>query len=237
MVGVVESAGVKTASLLVLLALQGCRSMPTPMPALVAPLEANFVKWEAQGPTGEAPHREQLQALATAIGTEIASKGATSVLFVCTHNSRRSHMAQLIAAAAAQRAGVSVTTYSGGTEATAFNPRAIAALQRAGFQIQVPDGKNPHAQVSWSQRAPVEAFSKTLDAPENPSKDFIAVMVCSQADGACPIVKGSVRRIAIPYEDPKVADGTPEEAARYDERVEQFGRDLAWVFRQVAAAR
>jgi hypothetical protein len=88
--------------------------------------------------------------------------------------------------------------------------------------------------VSWSAVPPVEAFSKTLEAPENPSKDFIAVMVCAQADGACPVVKGAVHRLAIPYEDPKVADGTPQEAATYDERVEQFGRDLSWVFRQVA---
>jgi len=59
-------------------------------------------------------------------------------------------------------------------------------------------------------------------------------MTCSQADAACPIVEGARARVAVPYEDPKVADGTPEEAARYDERVAQIGRDLTWVFSEVS---
>jgi arsenate reductase len=145
-------------------------------------------------------------------------------------------MAQLLAAVAAQRAGIAARTFSAGTEATAFNPRAIAALGRAGFEISgeasVP---NPRYQVRWSPtEPPIEAFSKTLEDPSLPSSGFVAVMTCSQADAACPFVKGASARVAVPYEDPKVADGTPEEAQRYDERVEQIGRDLTWVFRQLA---
>jgi hypothetical protein len=40
--------------------------------------------------------------------------------------------------------------------------------------------------------------------------------------------------VSVPYEDPKVADGTPDETARYDERAEQIGRDLAWVMAELA---
>lgn len=207
---------------------------PTPTPTPHPTLEARFVAWEAAGPTGDEAHQAKLRTLAQTLKAELDRKGVLEVLFVCTHNSRRSHMAQLLGAVAASRAGVPARTFSGGTEATAFNPRAIAALSRAGFQIAVGDGKNARASVSWSPTAPpMEAFSKTIEDPSNPTRDFVAVMTCSQADQACPIVKGAAQRVAVPYDDPKVADGTPGEAQRYDERVEQIGRDLAWVFRQV----
>src|SRR6186713_2799709 len=56
--------------------------------------------------------------------------------FICTHNSRRSQLSQLWAQAAAYYYGVAeVFCYSGGTEATAFNLRAVKAMQDAGFRI------------------------------------------------------------------------------------------------------
>lgn len=205
-------------------------ALPTPTPSL----EQRFAAWEAAGPTGDDVHRAKLQALADALKSEHQRKGSLDVLFVCTHNSRRSHMGQLLGAVAAARVGIVARTFSGGTETTAFNPRAIAALTRVGFQITGEGEKNPHYRVSWSPAAPaIDAFSKTLDDAANPTSDFVAVMTCSQADAACPFVKGARQRVSVPYEDPKVADGTPDEAQRYDERVEQIGRDLAWVFRQV----
>jgi arsenate reductase (thioredoxin) len=201
------------------------------------PLEASFKKWEHEGPTGDAEHKEQLRQLAVAIGRRLDETKQAELVFVCTHNSRRSHMAQLLGMAAARRSGLqSVRTFSGGTETTAFNARAVAALGRVGFEISSPDGgKNPHHLVRLGRGdPPVEAFSKRYDDPPNPSAGFIVVMTCSQADAACPFVRGAVARVAVPYEDPKVADGTPEETARYDERVAQIGRDLAWVFGAVA---
>lgn len=205
-------------------------ALPTPNPTL----EQRFAAWEAAGPTGDAVHRAKLQALADALKSEHQRKGSLDVLFVCTHNSRRSHMGQLLGAVAAARVGLVARTFSGGTEATAFNPRAIAALTRVGFRINGEGDKNPRYRVSWSPSAPaIDAFSKTLDDAANPTSDFVAVMTCSQADAACPLVKGARQRVSVPYDDPKVADGTPDEAERYDERVEQIGRDLAWVFRQV----
>lgn len=205
-------------------------AIPTPNPSL----EQRFVAWEAAGPTGDEVHRAKLQSLVDALEVEHQRRGSLDVLFVCTHNSRRSHMGQVLGAAAAARVGIVARTFSGGTEATAFNPRAIAALTRVGFEITGEGEKNPHYRVRWSASAPaIEAFSKTIDDPANPKADFVAVMTCSQADAACPLVNGANQRVAVPYDDPKVADGTAEEALRYDERVEQIGRDLAWVFRQV----
>ncbi len=202
-------------------------------------LEQHLTAWEAAGPTGDETHRAKLEALVAALRSERERSGALAVLFVCTHNSRRSHMAQVLGLAAARHAGLTgVTTYSGGTEATAFNPRAVAALLRVGFGIEgVTEGvQNPRYAVRLSPAdAPFDAFSKAITDEANPHADFVAVMTCTQADAACPFVAGARKRVSVPYLDPKVADGTESEARTYDERVEQIGRDLTWVFRQVAA--
>ena len=154
--------------------------------------------------------------------------------FICTHNSRRSHISQIWAATAAAYFGIGDThCYSGGTEATAFNPRAVSAMQRAGFSIDNPGGDNPHYRVRYSVSAPfLECFSKVYDDPFNPDTDFAAVMTCSHADENCPFIPGATR-ISITYEDPKVADNTPEEQAKYDERVRQIGRELFFAMSHV----
>ncbi|MFO0640889.1 MAG: hypothetical protein U0183_16830 [Polyangiaceae bacterium] len=206
-------------------------------PPLFSPLEAKLAAGEGMGPSGTPEHRAKLEALAAAIREQRLAGHEVQLVFVCTHNSRRSQMAQLLMAAAARRAGLSgVTTFSAGTERTAFNPRAVAALRRAGLAIDTTDtGDNPRYAVRLGDAGPaIAAFSKRLDDPANPKAGFVAVMTCSQADAACPLVPGADRRIAIPYDDPKVADGTPEETARYDERVEQIGRDMMWVARSAA---
>ena len=204
---------------------------------LSRPLEAAFARWEQEGPTGDDAHRERLKQLAEVVRKQLGESGRADLLFVCTHNSRRSHMAQLLGLAAARRKGLgNVRAFSAGTEATAFNPRAIAALRRVGFDVGGGSAEaNPHYVVRLGPTLdPVEAFSKRFTDAPNPSSGFIAVMTCSQADAACPFVQGATARVAVPYDDPKAADGTPEEASRYDERVAQIGRDLAWVFGTVS---
>jgi arsenate reductase (thioredoxin) len=163
--------------------------------------------------------------------------GETAELtFVCTHNSRRSQMAQLWAAAAAAHFGVEpVRTYSGGTEATAFNPRAVTALTNAGFQIENPGGDNPRYRVTYADGGPVlTCFSKTYDDAFNPREGFAAIMTCSEADEACPVVHGAALRSPLRYEDPQVADGTAGEAAAYDERCLQIASEMLYLFSTLA---
>ena len=149
--------------------------------------------------------------------------------FICTHNSRRSHLGMIWAAVAAHLSGRTIQTFSGGTEATALNPRMVAALRRAGFRVENPGGENPHYQIYFSdEETPLVCFSKRFDDPVNPTAGFAAVMTCSDADENCPFIPGAEVRIPLTYEDPKVADDTPEEAERYDERLRQIGRELIW---------
>jgi arsenate reductase len=146
-------------------------------------------------------------------------------------------MGQLWAAAAAAHFHIDeVRTYSAGTEATAFNLRALAAMERAGFVIEKPRGDNPRYRVTFDESGPViECFSKTYDDPLNPAEGFAAVMTCSEADAACPVVLGAALRVPIRYKDPKVADGTPQEAAVYDERCLQIATEMLYLFSRVAS--
>jgi arsenate reductase (thioredoxin) len=156
--------------------------------------------------------------------------------FICTHNSRRSHISQIWAQTAAHYYGIkNVETFSGGTEATAFNPRAVKAMQETGFDIVTKkDGQNPVYEVKYSnEAAPLTIFSKKYDDPFNPNKNFAAVMTCSHADENCPLVVGAAARIALTYNDPKDFDGTPQEAAKYSERVHEIGREILYAFSQV----
>ena len=180
--------------------------------------------------------KSQLKKIALYVKSRVKAGQPAKLIFICTHNSRRSHMSQIWAATAAARYGVTgVETYSGGTEATAFNPRAIAAIERAGLKVeQTENGKNPHYAVRYQEtKTPLTCFSKVYSDPPNPREDFCAVMTCAQADKNCPQVDGCSLRVAIPFDDPKVADGTPEEAAKYDERCAQISREMLYLFSQV----
>ncbi len=168
------------------------------------------------------------------LASYIRANDDANLIFICTHNSRRSHMSQLWAIAAAAYYGVSIQSFPGGTEVTAFNPRAIAAMQRAGFSIEPLAGPNPRYEVHYHDTAePVICFSKKYDDPFNPTQNFAAVMTCSQADEACPIVYGSDARISIPYEDPKISDGTIRETEIYDERCHQIATEMLYVMSKV----
>ena len=177
-----------------------------------------------------------LDKLVAYISRKQSENKPVQLTFICTHNSRRSHISQVWAATAALFFGQKqVLTFSGGTEATAFNPRAVSALERAGFQIHNPGGENPRYQVSFSaQHPPLVCFSKVFDAPENPPTQFAAIMTCSDADENCPFIPGAEFRLPLTYDDPKEADGTAYEESRYDERVRQIGVELMYVFQQVS---
>ena len=183
-----------------------------------------------------ADRRKALRKIAGYVRAQVEAGQDARLNFICTHNSRRSHMSQLWAQTAAEYFGIpGVSTYSGGTEATAFNPRAVAAMQRAGFAVEkTGQGKNPLYHVrNGPAQPPMTAFSKVYFHQSNPQEGFCAVMTCSQADESCPIVRGADYRVAIPYDDPKAFDGTDLESARYDERCRQISREMLYLFSQV----
>lgn len=153
--------------------------------------------------------------------------------FICTHNSRRSHLGQVWAQTMAAYFQVQqVYTYSGGTEATAVFSQTLQTLTQQGFDVMaLSNGQNPVHGIRFSDDAmPMVAFSKTFDHPFNPRKGFAAIMTCDSADEACPFVPGADARFAVKYRDPKVSDQTPTMVQTYHERSLEIAREMKFVF-------
>ncbi len=186
-----------------------------------------------------AERKKELQQAASFIRGKLDQGKTAELTFICTHNSRRSHLSQIWAQTAAVYYGLSnVTTYSGGMEATACNIRTVRALRRAGFSIaQSSGGTNPVYLAQYSESLPAsKLYSKKFTSPENPQKDFAALFACDDAAGKCPVVEGAALRLPILYVDPKVTDNTPAEAATYDERSRQIAREMLYLMSSVRTA-
>ena len=178
----------------------------------------------------------ELRKIALYIKSKNSANEPAQLTFICTHNSRRSHMAALWAETGALYYGVpNVKVFSGGIEVTACNIRTIRAFRRAGFSaVDSTGGTNPVYLIQFSDSAPpMRAFSKLYDHDGNPTNNYLAAMTCAHADKNCPIVEGSSLRVGIHYEDPKDSDGKPEEQAVYDERLRQIGREMFFIFAQI----
>ena len=183
------------------------------------------------------PRKEALKSLSSYLEGKYKKGETPQVIVICTHNSRRSHLGQVWLAAGATYYGLpEINTFSGGTEATAFNSRAVATLSRVGFEItaEQPGTSNPRYQLKWeSSMEPYEAYSTKFDETPNPTNNFGAIMVCDHADENCPVILGADFRIALPFEDPKAYDETALESQKYDERCQHIGTEMLYVLSQI----
>ena len=161
---------------------------------------------------------------------------SANLVYICTHNSRRSHFGQIWAKMASHYYKIpNIHTYSGGTEATAFHPNAINALKRVGFEMSViRAGQNPVYLVQFDdQQKPIECFSKVYDDPINPKTDFAAIMTCSDAEENCPFIPGAGLRVGTKYGDPKAFDNTLQQDQKYDARCWQIALEIFYVFSRI----
>lgn len=158
--------------------------------------------------------------------------------FICTHNSRRSHLSQIWAQTSAAYFNIqNVFCYSGGTEATAMFPKVAETLTKQGFNIlKLSNENNPVYAVKFDENeAPIICFSKAYFDAFNPQQQFGAIMTCNNADEGCPMVFGAEKRFPIKYNDPKAFDGTDLMDAKYAERSLEIGQELWYVFSKINA--
>jgi hypothetical protein len=180
--------------------------------------------------------KASLNELANYISEQQKEKKAINLLFVCTSNSRRSHMAQVWSQIASVYYDVKmVSKFSGGTEQTKVNKNAILALEKTGIEFQSnQQSENPiWTAVIGDEINPIVLFSKKYTYSTNPTQNFGAIMVCSEADKSCPNVNGADFRLGLPYQDPKAFDNTPQQNEKYDERCRQIAREMFYVFSQI----
>jgi arsenate reductase (thioredoxin) len=112
----------------------------------------------------------------------------TRVLFLCTHNSARSQMAEGLLR---DLAGDRFEVMSAGTEATRVRPLAIRAMEEVGIDISGQE-------------------SKTLDRYLEEPFDRV-ITVCDDANESCPFFPGAKARLHWSFEDPSKAEGSEEE--------------------------
>ncbi|MDX5583338.1 MAG: protein-tyrosine-phosphatase [Aureibaculum sp.] len=177
-----------------------------------------------------------LKMLIDYIQAKVNKSESIRLSFICTHNSRRSHLSQVWAQTMASHFNIkSVFCYSGGTEATALFPMVSETLKKTGFIITtISEGENPVYTIKYSANEhPVIGFSKTYDSYFNPESSYAAIMTCSQADKDCPFIPGAEKRISITYEDPKAFDKTPHQAEIYMERSLQIAAEMFYVFSKI----
>ncbi len=180
--------------------------------------------------------KQTLQPLIDYIQEKLNSKQAINLNFICTHNSRRSHLSQVWAQTIAHNVNIpNLFCYSGGTETTAMHPNSVKALSKSGFKIQqLSEDKNPIYGIKYAgDNLPIIGFSKKFDDDFNPTSNFCAIITCSQADEGCPFISGAEKRIPITFEDPKVYDNTPLEEEKYLERSLQIASEMLYVFSSV----
>src|SRR5437588_6903268 len=110
------------------------------------------------------------------------------VLFLCTHNSARSQMAEGLLR---NLGGARFEVHSAGTEATQVRPLAIQVMREVGIDLTGQE-------------------SKTLDRYLSQPFDVV-ITVCDQANESCPVFPGARRRLHWSFPDPSKAEGTQEE--------------------------
>ena len=174
-----------------------------------------------------------LQPLINYIQSKVEKNQSIRLNFICTHNSRRSHLSQVWAQTMAYHFGIkNLYCYSGGTEATAMFSKVVETLNNHGFQIQkLSETENPVYAVKYAQNeSAIICFSKEYNNEFNPKNEFAAIMTCSNADEGCPLVFGAEARFPIKYEDPKVSDNTAEQTQVYKNRSLQIAAEMFYVF-------
>lgn len=180
--------------------------------------------------------KEVLQPLVDYIQNKVNTNDVIRLNFICTHNSRRSHLSQIWAQTMAFQFGINnVFCYSGGTEATAMFPKVGETLQNQGFEIlQLSESENPIYAIKFSENEqPIIGFSKTYFDAFNPKTNFGAIMTCNNADESCPMVFGAEARFPIKYDDPKSFDETEIMNEKYTERSLEIASEMFYVFNQL----
>jgi arsenate reductase len=180
--------------------------------------------------------KDVLQTLVEYIQNKVNANEEIRLNFICTHNSRRSHLSQIWAQTMAFQFGIkNVFCYSGGTEATALFPKVAETLTNQGFEIQkISQEQNPVYAIKFdANQHPIMGFSKTYFDDFNPKSNFGAIMTCTNADEGCPMVFGAEARFPIKYDDPKAFDGTEQMNEKYTERSLQIASEMYYVFNQI----
>jgi protein-tyrosine-phosphatase len=161
----------------------------------------------------------KLDQLSAVLQQEINKNQSVNLVFVCTHNSRRSHFAQVWWETLHYYLKLNFfETFSAGTEVTRIHEHTLQTLEGHGFQLKPLDKKeNPTIQVAVDEHKKMLCFSKLTNHPSI-KQPYVAILTCADAEENCPYIPEAKQRFALTYNDPKKSDGTPDQERIYHER-------------------
>lgn len=202
-------------------------------------ISKSIEQWSGQS---IAPERKQVLDDMTAYFKNLMSerREAINICIICTHNSRRSQLAQVWATAIASYFGLeNFKFYSGGTEVTAMHPNVAAVLKTKGFEIQKKnDSANPHYRISFGdEEPPFHCYSKRYSEIASEIEPFTALMTCAHADQNCPYIPEAQKRFSWTFEDPGKADNTSSALKAYNECSKMIASELHYIFKELAKAK
>lgn len=167
---------------------------------------------------------------------ELRSNKTVNLNFICTHNSRRSQLAQVWAHFAIDYFRLkNIFSFSGGTETTAFFSHTVKTLQEVGFEFHILDfsHQNPVYEItSKKMNGNIIGFSKFYDHPIN-QKPFIAITTCSDAEENCPFILEAIYRFHLPFNDPKLADNTSNVLETYQKTSQLMAGEIGFILENV----
>ncbi len=177
-----------------------------------------------------------LKSIAFSIANEIKENKQLNLNYICTHNSRRSQLAQVWSSYACHYFKLErIENYSGGTAVTAFFRNTVKTLQEVGFHFQLTEfsHRNPRYSIRFKNCTnAIIGVSKLYDNKQN-KKPFIAVTTCSDADENCPFISDAIQRFHLPFTDPKTFDHTIYQAEKYLETNKQIAGEIHYIFKLV----
>jgi len=181
--------------------------------------------------------KELLHAISEKITAIYTEHQKVHLNFICTHNSRRSQLAQVWSFFAAHYFKLEhIFAFSGGTEATAFHRNTIKTLKEVGFLFHLTDfnHQNPKYLISFKgAKKELLGFSKTFDNKHN-NQPYIAITTCDSADKNCPFIPEALHRFHLPFTDPKIGDNTVEEGEIYLKINQQIAGEVFVIFSKLA---
>lgn len=162
------------------------------------------------------------------------SSTAHQLMFICTHNSRRSIFGQVWAKVLADYYNISLESYSGGTEVTAVHDHTLSCLSQLGFEVNKLENKsNPKIELKYGNSNVINCFSKLYDDTQNPSENFYAMMLCEHAAQNCPFIPNALKRFNLTFSDPKQFDNTVHQDEKYKGVALKIGQELSFLMRQL----
>ena len=174
--------------------------------------------------------------IADTIAEAYLDRQKIKINFICTHNSRRSQLAQVWAFFAINYFQLSnIFSLSGGTEVTKFHRNAVKVLQYAGFEFDLDNfsHQNPKYLVSFKGcKTPLRVFSKIFEDPIN-EFPYIAITTCNNAHESCPFIPDAIHRLHLPYSDPKIFDNTHKTREKYLETSNLIAGEIYFIFEEI----